>query len=64
MISPGLLATLAAPLLPLAERITWAGFVNYWTTYIRGTDRILQVVLLLGAVSVYIIMSGGHWRRK
>jgi hypothetical protein len=51
----------AAP--PLAERLTWNGFVEYWSRPIRGVSSVIQVVGLVAVGALLIIMSGGRWKR-
>ena len=53
-------AAAAGPL--LAERFTWDGFVHYWAGYVRNSNQVLQVVLLVMIAALFII-TRGKWRK-
>jgi hypothetical protein len=53
-------AAAAGPL--LADRFTWDGFVTYWAGYVRNSDQVVQVVLLVMVAALFII-TRGKWRK-
>ncbi|QVL34181.1 hypothetical protein KIH39_09820 [Telmatocola sphagniphila] len=40
----------------------WQNFLNYWTHVLVTENGIVSIVLLLGAVGIFII-TRGRWRR-
>jgi hypothetical protein len=48
--------------LPLADAISWEGFVNYWKHYVNSGNRVIQVVLLVMLASLFII-TRGKWKK-
>jgi hypothetical protein len=47
----------------LAERVTWRGFIDYWTSWANSSSRIIQIVSLVGLVAIGLICSG-KWLNK
>jgi hypothetical protein len=52
---------LSAPVpIPLADSFSWSGFVRYWRSFVKQTDHVVLVVLLV-MVSALFIITRGKW---
>jgi hypothetical protein len=53
---------LSAPAPALAGSGYWQGFKKFWSDYLFQTDGIVLTVLIIGAVSLFII-TRGKWQK-
>ena len=53
-----------APDIPVcfASSISWNGFVQYWTGFVRRSDRVVLAVSVVAATALFII-TRGRWMK-
>ena len=44
--------------LPIADAVSWSGFVRYWRNFVKSTDRVVLMVGIVAAAALFIITRG------
>jgi len=45
---------------PVADSVSWGGFVKYWKGFVNSTDRVILIVAVIAASALFII-TRGRW---
>lgn len=53
-------STASITAVPIADSVSWHGFVRYWKGFVKNADRVILVVGLIAAAALFII-TRGRW---